>query len=52
MRTIKGPGVFLAQFAADNAPYNSLPTLAKWAADKGFKGVQPVPWLWRAPPLA
>ena len=37
MRTIKGPGVFLAQFAADEAPYNSLPTLAKWAVDKGFK---------------
>jgi hypothetical protein len=44
MRTIKGPGVFLAQFAADDAPYNSLPTLAKWAADKGFKGVQIPTW--------
>ncbi len=41
MRTIKGPGVFLAQFAADAAPYNfSLPTLAKLAAEKRFKGVQ------------
>ena len=24
MRTIKGPGVFLAQFASDDAPYDSL----------------------------
>src|SRR6218665_3067417 len=44
MRTIKGPGVFLAQFAADDAPYNSLPSLALWAADKGFKGVQIPTW--------
>lgn len=40
MRTIKGPGVFLAQFAADEAPYNSLASLAQWASAKGFKGVQ------------
>lgn len=44
MRTIKGPAVFLAQFAADEPPYNSLPSLAQWAADKGFKGVQIPTW--------
>jgi sugar phosphate isomerase/epimerase len=44
MRTIKGPGVYLAQFAADEAPYNSLPTLAAWAAEKGFTGVQIPTW--------
>lgn len=44
MKTIKGPGVYLAQFAADEAPYNSLPTLAKWASEKGFKGVQIPTW--------
>ena len=44
MRTIKGPGVYLAQFAADEAPYDSLPSLAKWAAAKGFKGVQIPTW--------
>jgi len=44
MRTIKGPGVYLAQFAADDAPYNTLPGLARWAADKGFKGVQIPTW--------
>lgn len=42
--TIKGPAVFLAQFAADEAPYNSLASIAKWAADKGFKGVQIPTW--------
>ncbi len=36
MQTLKGPGGYLAQFAADDAPYNSLPGLAKWAAAKGF----------------
>lgn len=44
MQTIKGPGVYLAQFAADDAPYNSLPSLAKWASAKGFKGVQIPTW--------
>ena len=31
MNTIMGPAVFLAQFAADDVPYNSLTGLAKWA---------------------
>lgn len=44
MKTIQGPAVFLAQFAADEVPYNSLPSLAKWAAEKGFKGVQIPTW--------
>ncbi len=44
MKTIKGPGVFLAQFAADQAPYDSLPGLARWAAGKGFAGVQIPTW--------
>jgi sugar phosphate isomerase/epimerase len=44
MRTIKGPGVFLAQFAGDEAPYNSLASLAQWASAKGFKGVQIPTW--------
>lgn len=44
MRTIKGPAIYLAQFAADDVPYNSLPSLAKWVADKGFKGVQIPTW--------
>lgn len=40
MKTIKGPGIFLAQFAGDAAPFNSLASLAGWAAELGFKGVQ------------
>lgn len=44
MKTIKGPAVFLAQFAADDAPYNSLESLADWAAAKGFRGVQIPTW--------
>src|SRR5258708_17843348 len=44
MKTIKGPAVYLAQFAADAPPYNSLASLARWAAEKGFKGVQVPTW--------
>jgi len=40
MKTIKGPGIFLAQFADNNAPFNSLEGLAVWAAKLGFVGVQ------------
>jgi hypothetical protein len=29
---IKGPGLFLAQFAGDEAPFNTLPDITKWAA--------------------
>ena len=44
MQTIKGPGIFLAQFAGDTAPYNSLPSICKWAKEKGFTGVQIPSW--------
>jgi sugar phosphate isomerase/epimerase len=44
MRTIKGPAIFLAQFAGDAAPYHSLPTIAQWAAGHGYKGVQIPSW--------
>ncbi|BEU99368.1 sugar phosphate isomerase/epimerase [Novosphingobium olei] len=40
MRTIKGPGIFLAQFAGDAAPFNSLDAIADWAAALGYKGLQ------------
>jgi sugar phosphate isomerase/epimerase len=42
--TMKGPGIFLAQFAGDAAPFNSLESIAKWAADLGYKGVQIPTW--------
>jgi sugar phosphate isomerase/epimerase len=44
MKTIKGPGIFLAQFAGDAEPFNSLGGMAKWAAGLGFKGVQIPSW--------
>ncbi len=44
MRTIKGPGVFLAQFAGDAAPFNSLDAIADWAAGLGYKGIQIPSW--------
>jgi sugar phosphate isomerase/epimerase len=44
MRTIKGPAIFLAQFAADAAPYNSLGAIAGWAAGHGYQGVQIPSW--------
>ncbi|UTS82871.1 sugar phosphate isomerase/epimerase family protein [Phaeobacter piscinae] len=37
---IKGPALFLAQFAGDEAPFNSLETITKWAASLGYRGVQ------------
>ena len=41
---MKGPGIFLAQFAGDEAPFNTLPALGKWVADMGYKGVQIPTW--------
>ncbi|WP_369310527.1 sugar phosphate isomerase/epimerase family protein [Providencia rettgeri] len=40
MRTIQGPGVFLAQFIGEDAPFNSLEGLAKWASEQGFAYIQ------------
>lgn len=37
---IKGPGIFLAQFAGDVAPFNTLEGIVGWAAGLGYKGVQ------------
>lgn len=44
MQTIKGPGIFLAQFLDDKEPYNTLPSICKWAKEKGFVGVQIPTW--------
>ena len=44
MKTIKGPAIFLAQFAGDQAPFNSLADIAGWAADLGYEGVQIPSW--------
>ncbi len=44
MTTIKGPAIFLAQFMGDNAPFNNLQTICRWAASLGFKAVQIPTW--------
>ena len=38
LRTIKGPAIFLAQFAGDQAPFNSLDAIGGWAAGLGYRG--------------
>jgi sugar phosphate isomerase/epimerase len=43
-KTMKGPGIFLAQFAGDAAPFDSLQNITKWAAGLGYKGVQIPSW--------
>jgi sugar phosphate isomerase/epimerase len=40
MTTIKGPGIFIAQFISDSAPYNNLDNICKWAADLGYVALQ------------
>ncbi len=40
MKTIKGPGVFLAQFVDSAKPFNSLDGLCRWASDLGYVGIQ------------
>jgi sugar phosphate isomerase/epimerase len=44
MQTIKGPAIFLAQFAGDAAPFDTLDRIAGWAAALGYKGVQIPTW--------
>jgi sugar phosphate isomerase/epimerase len=44
MKNIKGPGIFLAQFLSDDAPFNSLPNLCNWGAQLGYKAVQIPTW--------
>ncbi len=44
LKTIKGPALFLAQFAGDAAPFNSWTSITRWAADCGYAGVQVPTW--------
>jgi sugar phosphate isomerase/epimerase len=44
VKTIKGPAIFLAQFAGDSAPFNSLESIADWVAGLGYKGIQIPSW--------
>ena len=43
-KNIKGPGIYLAQFAGDTEPFNSWESITTWAASLGFKGVQLPSW--------
>ena len=45
MRTIKGPAIFLAQFAGDKPPFDTLDNICRWAAGLGYKGVQVPTWV-------
>ncbi len=40
MKTIKGPGIFLAQFMDAKPPFNNLKNICQWAKSLGFVGVQ------------
>jgi len=44
VKTIKGPAIFLAQFAGDAAPFDTLAGIARWASGNGYKGVQIPSW--------
>ena len=44
MKSIKGPAIFLAQFAGDAAPFNSFDAICEWASSLGYKGVQIPSW--------
>ena len=41
---MKGPAIFLAQFAGDDAPFNSLDAITRYMGDLGYKGVQIPTW--------
>ncbi|WP_312525052.1 sugar phosphate isomerase/epimerase [Paracoccus sp. (in: a-proteobacteria)] len=40
MKTMRGPGLFLAQFAADQPPFNDWGAITTWASSLGYRGVQ------------
>lgn len=44
MKTIKGPAIFLAQFMGDQAPFDNIKGISKWAAALGYKGIQIPTW--------
>src|SRR5215467_15424092 len=44
MKTIQGPGIFLAQFASDTPPFNSFDSICAWAAGLGYVAVQIPTW--------
>lgn len=45
MHAIKGPAIFLAQFAAEQHPFDRLDSICAWAAGLGYKGIQLPSWV-------
>ncbi len=41
---MKGPGVYLAQFMGDEAPFNNLENICEYMAGLGYEGVQLPSW--------
>jgi sugar phosphate isomerase/epimerase len=41
---MKGPAIFLAQFAGEEPPFDSLESMGKWAAELGYVGIQVPTW--------
>jgi sugar phosphate isomerase/epimerase len=44
MRTLLGPALYLAQYAGDAAPFDTLAAIGTWAGGLGFRGVQVPSW--------
>jgi sugar phosphate isomerase/epimerase len=44
VKTIQGPGIFLAQFASDTPPFNTFDSICAWAASLGYVAVQIPSW--------
>lgn len=44
MKSLKGPAIFLAQFAGDEEPFNTIESICRWAAELGYSGVQIPTW--------
>jgi len=42
--SLQGPGLFLAQFVRDTAPFDTLEGICRWAAALGYTGVQVPAW--------
>ncbi len=44
MHQIKGPAIFLAQFAEDTHPFDNWQSICQWASNIGFSAVQVPSW--------
>jgi sugar phosphate isomerase/epimerase len=44
MKAIQGPAIFTAQFLRDQPPFDSFAGIVRWAAEKGYIGIQVPTW--------